>query len=73
MKRILLASVAALGLVGTASAADLAVAPVAYVPVFTWTGCYLGANGGWISEKSTYNTVTFRACQNKGSRPNMRT
>ena len=56
MKRILLASVAALGLVGTASAADLAVAPVAYVPVFTWTGCYLGANGGWISEKSTHHS-----------------
>ena len=55
MKKILLASVAALGLAGTASAADLAVkAPVAYVPLFTWTGCYLGANGGWISGNDDY-------------------
>lgn len=57
MKRILLASVAALGLVGTASAADLAVrAPVAYVPAFTWTGCYLGANGGWVGSDSSYTS-----------------
>ncbi len=49
MKRILLASVAALVLAGTASAADMAVkAPVVYAPVFTWTGCYVGINGGWI-------------------------
>lgn len=57
MKRILLASVAALGLAGTASAADLAVraAPVP-VPLFTWTGCYLGVNGGWIGSNSDYTT-----------------
>jgi len=57
MKRILLASVAALGLAGTASAADLAVkAPVVYAPVFTWTGCYLGINGGWIGGNDDYTT-----------------
>ena len=57
MKRILLASVAALGLAGTASAADLAVraAPVP-VPLFTWTGCYLGINGGWIGQETSYTT-----------------
>ena len=57
MKRILLASVAALGLAGTASAADLAVraAPVP-VPLFTWTGCYLGINGGWIGQDTSYTT-----------------
>jgi len=55
MKRILLASVAALGLAGTASAADLAVrAPIAPVPLFTWTGCYLGINGGWIGGRDEY-------------------
>ena len=57
MKRILLASVAALGLAGTASAADLAVraAPVP-VPLFTWTGCYLGINGGWVGQENSYTT-----------------
>jgi outer membrane immunogenic protein len=54
MKKYLLSSVAALGLVaaGAASAADLpsrkgpVVAPV-YAPVFTWTGFYVGGNAGY--------------------------
>jgi outer membrane immunogenic protein len=56
MKRILLASVAALGLAGTASAADLAVRAPVPVPLFTWTGCYLGINGGWIGGNDDYAT-----------------
>ena len=56
MKRILLASVAALGLAGTASAADLAVRAPVPVPLFSWTGCYLGINGGWIGSNDDYST-----------------
>src|SRR5215218_1050184 len=53
MKRILLSSVALLSLTAGALAADLpsrryvpapAPAPYAAVPVFTWTGFYVGAN-----------------------------
>ncbi|MGA8156996.1 MAG: hypothetical protein WB822_12480 [Rhodoplanes sp.] len=55
-KIILLARVFAVGLAGTASAADLAVEPVVYTPAFTWTGCYLGINGGWIGSDESYET-----------------
>jgi len=53
MKKILLASVALFGFAGAASAADLPVraappAPIiAAVPVFTWTGFYVGVNAGY--------------------------
>jgi outer membrane immunogenic protein len=55
MKKILLSSVALLGLTAGAMAADLpmrsapmAPAPMfAAVPVFTWTGFYVGVNAGW--------------------------
>jgi outer membrane immunogenic protein len=49
MKRLLL-SVAALLIVGPAVAADMArpvmKAPV-MAPAYSWTGCYIGAQGGW--------------------------
>src|SRR3712207_2678909 len=53
MKKILLASVALFGFAGAASAADLPAraappAPiVAAVPLFTWTGFYVGVNAGY--------------------------
>ena len=53
MKKILLSSAALLGLVASASAADLPrrSAPVVYapapIPVFTWTGFYAGINAGY--------------------------
>jgi outer membrane immunogenic protein len=53
MKKILLSSVALLGLVTAASAADLPMrqappAPfIAAVPIFTWTGFYVGAQAGY--------------------------
>ncbi|HEX2134396.1 MAG TPA: outer membrane beta-barrel protein [Microvirga sp.] len=56
MKKLLLSSVALLALTGGAMAADLPsrrMAPIApapmvsAVPVFTWTGLYVGVNAGW--------------------------
>jgi outer membrane immunogenic protein len=52
MKKVLLASVALVGLTAGAFAADLpsrrvAPAPYVAVPVFTWTGFYVGVNAGY--------------------------
>src|SRR3954451_9762797 len=53
MKKILLSSVALFGLSAAATAADLprrqyvAPVPVVAVPVFTWTGFYVGVNAGY--------------------------
>src|SRR3954452_4838001 len=53
MKKLLLSSVALLGLSTAALAADLprrqyvAPAPIVAVPVFTWTGFYVGVNAGY--------------------------
>jgi outer membrane immunogenic protein len=51
MKKLLLSSVALVGLTVGATAADLPrrVAPAPYVPVpvFTWTGFYIGVNAGY--------------------------
>jgi len=65
MKKILLFARAALACaaIGSASAfaADLParmepVAPVAYVPAFSWTGFYLGGELGWIQTNPKYTT-----------------
>jgi outer membrane immunogenic protein len=63
MKKFLLAGVATVALIGTASAADLGirkappmVAPPA--PVFSWTGCFVGAHVGWGWGKKD-NNETF--------------
>jgi outer membrane immunogenic protein len=40
----------------SAWAADMAVkAPPPPVPVFTWTGCYVGGNAGWIGSDGHYD------------------
>src|SRR5262249_36130410 len=63
MKKLFLGSVAlvALGLVAPAAfAADRAVpayAPPPPVPVYTWTGCYVGASAGSSYGTSTHSTV----------------
>ena len=65
MKKILLASVALFGFAGAASAADLPVrsappAPiVAAVPVFTWTGFYVGVNAGVGFNNSDDGDIVF--------------
>lgn len=63
MKRVLLACVSVLALGGVAAAADLPPSPApgpyykapAYVQPFSWTGFYLGVNGGgaWGTSKWT--------------------
>ena len=60
-KNILLSGVAGLALftAGSATAADmpLKVPAMAPVPVFSWTGCYVGGHGGWgWSKNDTSNT-----------------
>ena len=62
MKKILLSSVALLGLTAGAMAADLpsrrAPAPIiAAVPVFTWTGFYVGVNAGYGWQNSNDSSV----------------
>ena len=55
IRKLLLSTVACISLAGAASAADLPrrAAPVfTPVPVFTWTGFYLGANVGYINNDS---------------------
>ena len=54
MKKILMASAALLTMVASASAADLyAKAPAYAAPVMSWTGFYVGANGGYAGGTST--------------------
>ena len=65
MKRLLLASVACLAFAGPSIAADLArpapvyIPPPVVVPVFTWTGCYVGGNVGGIWAKNDWNDTVF--------------
>jgi outer membrane immunogenic protein len=60
MKKLLLSSIALVGLTAVATAADLprrVAAPVlAPIPVFTWTGFYVGVNAGygWGDEGDTF-------------------
>jgi outer membrane immunogenic protein len=67
MKRILLAGTALLTLIsGSAMAADMrparapvyTKAPPMMAPLFTWTGCYVGGNGGGLWAKKDWTNVT---------------
>lgn len=66
MKKLLLSSVALAGLTVGAMAADLpsrrAPAPFVAVPVFTWTGFYIGANAGYgFADDNTTRSISFPA------------
>src|SRR3954447_5426433 len=65
LKKLLLSSIAATAMVGSALAADLPrrAPPPVYVPpppVFTWTGFYVGVNGGgiWTNSRDFVTTGT---------------
>uniref|UniRef100_Q07MK2 Putative outer-membrane protein n=1 Tax=Rhodopseudomonas palustris (strain BisA53) TaxID=316055 RepID=Q07MK2_RHOP5 len=60
MIRLLLGGLAAVVMVGSASAADVAAAPYAKAvsaPVYDWSGFYLGGNGGWGSSRKCWDFV----------------
>jgi outer membrane immunogenic protein len=63
MKKILLSSVAFIGLTAGAMAADLpyrhAPAPYVAVPTFTWTGFYVGVNAGYGFTDNDSNSGYF--------------
>src|SRR5262245_14811563 len=67
MKKFVLAATALTIAGGSALAADLAVRPAPVyrppppvaVPLYTWTGCYVGGNGGGIWAKSEWNDTVF--------------
>src|SRR5437773_11795748 len=55
---VLLSGVLSLGAIGAASAADMAVKARPLpppVPVFSWSGCYIGGNAGWIESDGRYD------------------
>jgi len=77
MKKLLLASVAGVVLVAgaPADAADLGQRPVykappvvAPVPVFTWTGCYIGAHGGfgWGRDHNDFGVAVASGATEEG-------
>ena len=65
MKAFLLATgIVALGFAAPAAAADLAVSPVkapppVIVPIYDWTGFYVGANGGWGESRNCWGFTTL--------------
>ena len=64
MKKLLLASTVLAGMTAAASAADLprrAAPPPVFtpVPVFTWTGFYVGVNAGYGFDASSRNTSNY--------------
>lgn len=69
MKKLAFAVIAVTALTGSALAADMPVKARAVVPAvaaYNWTGCYVGAGGGygmWNQENTVYNGATLIAPQ----------
>lgn len=62
MKEVLLGTVALIALAAAASAADMAVRPYAkappmVIPIYDWTGFYIGINGGGGSAHQCWDAV----------------
>jgi outer membrane immunogenic protein len=57
MKKLLLASVSALALAGTAFGADMAPMLKAPPPAYSWAGFYLGIDGGVARHDATFNDL----------------
>src|SRR5947207_1806204 len=59
MKKFLLGTFGLVGMVAPALAADLPVKapPPPVVPIFNWSGFYIGANGGWARSDDCWNIV----------------
>src|SRR5437762_2207674 len=62
MKKLILAGMVLCGLAAPAVAADVAVLAPAYQPIpvrplYSWTGCYLGANAGGGGAPKTWTDV----------------
>src|SRR5262249_18003892 len=56
VRKLLLSSTASVAIVGAASAADLAYkATPAPVPTWSWSGLYIGLNGGFANYSSEVN------------------
>src|SRR5438309_11851899 len=61
LKKFLISTAAVATMAGSALAADLprrAPPPPPPLPVFTWTGFYIGINGGYIDRQGTHVTGT---------------
>ncbi|MGY3695845.1 opacity protein-like surface antigen [Bradyrhizobium sp. USDA 3240] len=62
MKKVLLGTVALIALVAPSSAADLAAGPYvkalpAVIPIYDWSGFYVGINGGGGSAHQCWDVV----------------
>jgi outer membrane immunogenic protein len=66
MKKIALIALATVGLAAPAAAADLpggyfTKAPPMVAAIYTWSGLYVGVNGGWAGDSKCWGLVNFSA------------